>query len=142
MKKIFLPLILVFFAATVFSQKVVSVKTKDPAILLSSVEALKTASDDNIAIKVYKIANVSGSAHVLGTDEVSHRFLISVSSIDDAPEVHLYNVGDFYAPKILGLTKVSKGVFKLSIEYDAPRRKWAEINITLKNVTLINRNKR
>jgi hypothetical protein len=139
MKKIFLLLILLFFGATVFGQKVVPVKTKDLAILLSSVEAFKTASDDNIAVKVYKIANASGSAHVPETDEVSHRFLIAVSSIDDAPEVHLYNVGDFYMPNILKLVKTGKGAFTLSIEYDGPKRKRAQVNITLKKVTLVKR---
>lgn len=137
MKKIFLPVILMFFGAAVFGQKVVPVKTKDLAILLSSVEALTTASDDNIAVKVYKIANASGSAHVPGDDEISHRFLISVSSIDDAPEVHLYNVGDFYMPRILKLVKTRKGAFTLSIAYDGSKRKTAQVNITLKKATLI-----
>jgi hypothetical protein len=139
MRNIFFPLFLMFFAAAAFGQKVMPVEDKNLVTLLNAVETLTVASDDDIAVRVYRVSNLSGSAHVPGDDEVSHRFLIAVSTIDEEPEVYLYNVGDFYAAKILGLTNTGKGAFRLSLEYDAPKRKRAQVNITLTKVTLINK---
>jgi hypothetical protein len=140
MKKIFLPVILLFVVATAFGQKVTPVKDQSLVTLLNNVETFTVASDDNAAVRVYKVSNPSGSAHMPGTDEVSHRFLIAVSTIDDAPEEYLYNVGDFLAPKVLGLTKAGKGAFALSIEYGVYNmRKKVQLDITLKKVTLVSK---
>lgn len=122
-----------------FGQGIKSLEIKDKSLksILGFVDTVIFKRYDDISIILYKVSNQSGSAHLEGSDEVSHKYLIVVSSYDEDPEQHLYSVGNFYNPKILKFEKQSKDNYRILFEYGVFRqRKKSFINVSLKNVSV------
>jgi hypothetical protein len=136
---IFLPILLV--SASIYGQRlpisVSEIKDNYWKSTLCSVDTVISKSNDVLAVILYKVSNPSGSAHMPESDEVSNRFLIAVSSVDDSPEQHLFNVGDFYGPKILQFEELDRNNYRVLFSYGAAdHRKKKFLNISLNKVTV------
>jgi len=138
-RTIYIFLLLTLAYSTSYSQgaKVTEIKDKNLKSVLCSIDTVIFKSNYVLAVTLYKVSNPSGSAHQPETDEVSNRYLIAVSSIDEVPDQYLFNVGDFYNPKILKFEQLKNGNYRVTFEhgvFKARRRMY--LNISLKMVTL------
>ena len=112
-------------------------QTKSWINTLCLVNTVLFKSNDNLAVHLYKVSNPSGSAHLSESDEISHKFLIAVSSIDDSPEQRAYSVGNFIYPKILKFDEVTANEFIVVIEHGViTKRRTTKIHIKLRSVTI------
>lgn len=120
--------------------KVSEIKSNNLVSTLCSVDTVIFKNNNTFSLILYKISNASGSAHMPETDEVSNRFLIAVTNGDEVPEQHLFNIGDFYDPKIIKWEKL-KDKYRLYIDYGGTfkgRRK-ITLNISLNAVVVVNK---
>lgn len=134
-----LPLLILIFCGFIGFAQVKSTEIKDYNLMyaLNNIDTVMIRSNNEIYVRLYKISNPFGSAHMPETDEISNRYLIAVSEPDDAPEQHLYNVGDFLAPKILKFQGTKDDHFNVIIEYGIyKKRKKVSVDISLKKVTV------
>ncbi|MDB5159332.1 MAG: hypothetical protein JWR50_4039 [Mucilaginibacter sp.] len=140
MKKPLLIILLSLVIISCFGQKVTLVPIQNKALksILCNVDTVLFRRGASISVTLYQISNPSGSAHMPETDEVSNKFLIAVSSIDETPDQILYSVGDFYAPKILKFQPVKNDKYLLSIEYGVFKsRKRINLDIAVDKVTVL-----
>jgi hypothetical protein len=142
MKKLLLVTLLTFGVTLAFGQRIslTPVAGKSLKAILCNVDTVIFKSNYNISIILYKISNGSGSAHMPGTDEVSNKFLIAVSSIDEVPDQYLYSLGDFINPKVIQFQPLKRASYLLSIEYGTYKnRKKINLDISVGKVSIVNR---
>ena len=120
------------------SVKATTVRNYTLRTLLNSIDTVIFKHDLYVGVTLYKVSNPSGSAHMEGTDEVSNKYLIAIANGDEDPEINLYQVGDFYDPKILKY-ELSGGRCHIVIEYGIfKKRKRVDLSLTLKNIVMKN----
>lgn len=103
--------------------------------MLCSVDTTILKSNYQLAVRIYRVNNGSGSAHFEGTDEVSNNFVIAVSSKDEVPEVNAYTVGSFLYPKIVSFEEKSSKEFLFVIETGIKdHRKKVEVTIGIDKI--------
>jgi hypothetical protein len=140
MKKIIMlmgSLLLLVVSASGQNIHTTEIKDKNLISVLGFADTVIFKYNEDILVKLFKVNNGSGSAHAPETDEVSHRYIIVVSNYDDAPDIRVYSIGDFYNPKILKFEKPASDKFRVLFEYGGfNQRKKAFINISLNKVSV------
>jgi hypothetical protein len=81
------------------SPSVKSVKTKSISKLLGSIDSSMKIRADHFMIRLFLIANRSGSSKQAESHEISHKVLINVAEYDEYPIWHLFSAGPFLNPK-------------------------------------------
>lgn len=112
-------ILLTIISSNCFAQTKINVlKINDTKIksILCSIDTVIFRSDNFISITIYKVANDSGSAHLQESDEISHKLIIAISSIDDSPEKKLFQINSFIYPKFLKLLHGENGKYQLFVE--------------------------
>lgn len=141
MKKIICVILLLVACSLVAYSQVVKTSRVQDAILrkvLSSVDTVIVKSNYNIAVTIFRVSNGSGSAHIPETEEVTHKFIISISTVDEAPEINVYQVANFYNPKVLKFELLGEQAH-IVIEYGVyKQRKRVDLIVTVKNIMMKN----
>jgi hypothetical protein len=148
MKKIIL-LLLAFNLAVIFNSygqqskaKLVELKDAKLVQLLASLDTVIKYNNRFLSMSIYKSANGYGSAHTPETDEVNYQILIAVSDGDDAPEQHLYKLGDFYNPGPISVNSLPGGLFLVSFEYGwGDKKQIFSGQVSLKKIVIAKRDK-
>lgn len=141
-KSLFLLLVTIGFAVATSAQaikpaKAVKVQNETLRTVLTSVDTVIFRHGD-IGVSLYKISNPSGSAHIPETDEVSNKYFIAIANGDEVPDINLYQVGDFYNPKVLKFELLGERCH-IVIEYGAYKhRKKVDVVATLNNIAMKN----
>jgi len=96
-----------------------------------------TDSKQTLFVKVYVVADPSGSANTPDTEEITNTIYIATSEAGELPEQHLFKLTSVYDPKIINWTK-SGSHSKLIFSYGAAsKRKKVAILIDLKTLAII-----
>jgi hypothetical protein len=116
--------------------KVSSVTDQKTIGLLSSIEQFETFEGTKLYLKIFVQGNPPGSAKMPEGHEISHNLMLVVGEYELYFDGKLYEVGEFYRPKIKAKYE-SQGKIKLKVEHGlAANRKEAEITVDLDKVTL------
>jgi hypothetical protein len=139
-KRIPFLLFLCFGISTGFAQtiKYNSVNNEDLVYVLNNIEKTIRFNDStqSLFIKVYVVADPSGSAHTPGTDEITNTLYIATSEDGEAPEQNLFKLTSVYDPKIISWTKSAQHP-KLVFSYGpADKRKKIAVSIELKGLKI------
>jgi hypothetical protein len=140
MRRFSLITLLALVATAAFSQKIslTPVDSKNLKAILCNVDTVVFRSGRSTAVILYQISNPSGSAHMLGTDEISNKFLIAVTNGDEVPDQILYNIGDFLGPKILKFQALKSDKYFLSIGYGLyNHRKKINLDISISKISIL-----
>lgn len=95
--------IIAFFICNLSFGQVVdiqSVENVDIVKLLNNLESFSENKTEDLSIRVYVLANESGSAG-FESGEVTHKLYFAVSEFDEYPNQKVFVVGDFYSPKAI-----------------------------------------
>jgi len=114
MKRIILSILTVIIGHSVTiaqTLKYKEVKNTDLTYVLNNIQKTTHFNDDknSLFVKVYMVADPSGSAHVEGDDEITNSIYIAVSEDGEAPEQHLFRLASVYGPKFVNWIKPLKG---------------------------------
>jgi len=114
-----------------------AVKNRDLIYVLNNIEKTTSyANDRDLHIRVYNVADPTGSAHVQGDDEITNSLYIAVSEYDESPEQHVYRLSSVYNPKFVNWVKSAAGA-KLVINYGPDnKRRTATITISLRKLVI------
>jgi hypothetical protein len=111
-------------------------KNKQLVQLITSIDTILYRNTDNLSVKLLRIYNPFGSAHLPETDEISIKYMVSVGVYDDIPR--LFNLGDYIAPTLLKFNQINKDSFLVEIEHGIyAHRKKARYMVKLNSVRLI-----
>lgn len=110
-------LVCLMCTATAQTVKVEANNDKTLNAVLSNVESLSIKEADDFLIRVYLMADPSGSAKTPETDEITHHLLISISQYGEDPPSSLFFVGHFYNPKIIKEGKIGHLAYFLEVKY-------------------------
>ena len=83
--------------------KLVELKTFDAKKVLSNLEEFKSYSFEKYSLMTYLFTNESGSAHIIGSDEVSSSILIVKSEFGEHEIPKFYMIKNILNPKILNI---------------------------------------
>jgi hypothetical protein len=141
MKRIFLLLCIITVCQRISLAQAVKykeVKNGDLAYVLNNIVKTTRFTDDknNLFIRVYVIADPSGSAHTEGTDEITNSIYIAVSDDGEAPEQHLFRLASVYDPKLLNWSKTALGPELIMTYGSANKKKKAAIRVGLKQLVI------
>ena len=131
-------LIILFLTKNVSAQNVTVEKVDNTTLnsVLGNIESLSIKETNDFAVRIFMVADSSGSAKTLGSDEITHHFLISISEYGEDPSSTLFTVGHFYKPTIIKEGKIPNGYF-LEIQYGpGGNRLKKKIEITINAVQL------
>jgi len=127
-----------FCNAQILPPHTVRITNNQLIYLLCSTDTLIKRNNDDIAINLFRVSNPMGSAKIPGDDEISHKYYIAVSSMDDAPDQYLFTIGNFYFPNFISLKESNKETFVLTIQHIVKDRKViSHYNIKLKSITQV-----
>jgi len=113
-----------------------AVNNDDLVYILNNIEKTTSFTSDknDLFVKVFNVADPSGSAHTEGTDEITNSIYIAVSEDGEGPEQHLFRLASVYDPKFIKWVKTPAGP-ELILSYGpANKRKTATIRVTLKQL--------
>ncbi|RYE28343.1 MAG: hypothetical protein EOP42_17140 [Sphingobacteriaceae bacterium] len=106
-KTLFVIISLMFiFLKTGYSQAVwvEEIINKDATKILVSVESFSTEQSKELLVKIFKLNNGFGSAHLPETDETTFNYLITTSVYDEDEAKKVVTIGPFYNPQIIKKT--------------------------------------
>ena len=83
---------------------------------LNNAEKLSANREKYLSVKIYRLDNGSGSGNSASC-EVSHNLLIATSGFGEAPEQHLFEIGEFINPVFIKWENVSDYQKYFIIEY-------------------------
>jgi hypothetical protein len=140
LKKLSLFIFSCLWFAPGFAQKVKynSVNNEDLVYVLNNIEKKIEFinTDQTLYVKVYVVADPSGSAHTPDTDEITNTLYIATSEDGEAPEQHLYKLTSVYDPKIISWTKSAKHPQLIFSYGPADKRKKVIVSIELKELKI------
>ncbi|MVN21103.1 hypothetical protein [Mucilaginibacter arboris] len=140
MKYTFVVLLLTLFHSS-YSQhlkktEVKEITNKAVVEILTRLQSHIVISGKKLTINVFKISNGSGSAHVVGDDEISETYFFTVTDApaDEGPIFKVFSLGPFYGPKIIKTTDLGDNyVFTLE-HYNSGKREIHKIIINLNKI--------
>lgn len=141
MKYCFVILLLIFsklgYCQNIKKAKAIEITNESVTKVLTSIESLSFEKGKKLEFSLFKISNGSGSAHVVGNDEISESYLIGVTDSfgDEEPVVKYFSVGPFYIPKIISKKDLGN-TYVITLQHGGYKNlKNHKITISLNNVT-------
>ena len=139
--KIIFTITLVVFLNSVYAQNlkkttVKEVTNKAVVEILTRLQSHTILTGKKLTIDIFKISNGSGSAHVVGDDEISETYLFTVTDSpgDEYPVFKVFSVGPFYGAKILKHTDLGDTYILTLEHYNSGKREVRKILISLNKV--------
>jgi len=103
---------------------------------LNNAEKLSENREKYLSVKIYRLDNGSGSGNS-PTCEVSHNLLIATSGSGEAPEQHLFEIGEFINPDFIKWQNVSEYKKSFTIEFGVQdKRTRKQFNVRLNSLQL------
>lgn len=116
-------IILLFLSGSAYNQNIKKTEVKEVTNkvvrkILTSLESHTVLSGKKLTINVFKVSNGSGSAHVIGDEEVSETYFFSITDSpgDENPLFKVASVGPFYLSKIIKRTDLGD-TYVLTLEH-------------------------
>lgn len=112
-------LLYVFMLKSVAAQPLSVRRVTDAALVtvLCSLDSTVSAGNEQLSVRVYRVANPAGSARMPGTDEVSYHCLVAVFNGDAVPERTVFRTADIIYPRTMVLTEQANDSYRLTFTY-------------------------
>ena len=141
MKRIFLLLLIAIVSHQITIAQAIKykeVKNSDLTYVLNNIVKTTRFTDDknSLLIRVYVVADASGSAHTEGTDEVTNSIYIAVSNNGETPEQRLFRLASVYNPKLVNWVKTATGPGLVMTYGPANKIKKVTIQVGLKQLVM------
>ncbi|MES2426890.1 MAG: hypothetical protein V4560_07935 [Bacteroidota bacterium] len=141
MKRIVLSILIVVIGHCITMAQTIKskeVKNSDLTYVLNSIQKTTHYNDEknSLFIKVYVVADPSGSAHTEGTDEITNSIYIAVSNDGEWPEQHLFRLTSVYNPKLVNWVKTATGPGLVLTYGAANKTKKVTIQVALKQLVI------